>query len=501
MPADSEFLSRLSKLRRLMVVKSLLRFSTAGLFLSLLSIVLLLAVDKLTSFDPGEYGLYLAAPLLALALAAVHTWNRKNSLIDELIDMDGRLDLNERLSTAYEYHQRRRESPFTDILVKEATNLIYGIERRDVFPFKFAPLHASIPVLGVLAIVLLSLDSPAGSTGRTPMDDPEIRQLGQRVAQYSKRAFKNADPEKDKTQRELSRKMEQLADELQKPTVSKQKALSSLKGALEDVTAQRIRTAERLSSQLGSGKVSKTPVLKPLRKDKATPNELKQLKKQLKKMFSKGIPNSLSREISNLSRQRQVEDFLEKTMNDVRLLPSGSHESTDASKEEGLLVERTSEKKTGNRKERSGKAGDGSAESAAKNRFGQNPSAGGKNAGKAGESERSAGDSDPDQTASAGRHKAAGSEKRPHELEKPKTPPRELKGASDQGEWYNVHIRSLTSIGRADVEAEEVVRSYRRDLENTLLKEDIPPNYRQFIKNYFLSIGLRKKKNEYENTR
>ncbi|MCP4749855.1 MAG: hypothetical protein GY866_03090, partial [Proteobacteria bacterium] len=117
MPADSEFLSRLSKLRRLMVVKSLLRFSTEGLFLSLVSIVLVLAVDKLTSFDPGEYGLYLAAPLLALALAAVHTWNRKNSLIDELIDMDGRLDLNERLSTAYEYHQRRRESPFTDILV------------------------------------------------------------------------------------------------------------------------------------------------------------------------------------------------------------------------------------------------------------------------------------------------------------------------------------------------------------------------------------------------
>ena len=59
-----------------------------------------------------------------------------------------------------------------------------------------------------------------------------------------------------------------------------------------------------------------------------------------------------------------------------------------------------------------------------------------------------------------------------------------------------MHIRSLTTIGKADMEMEEVIRPYRRELESILKKEDIPLNYREYIRNYFLSIGLRGEEGE-----
>ena len=66
------------------------------------------------------------------------------------------------------------------------------------------------------------------------------------------------------------------------------------------------------------------------------------------------------------------------------------------------------------------------------------------------------------------------------------------KGVSGQGEWYSVHVRSLSKIGKATLKEEEVIRQYQQEIEHVLQKEDMPLTYREYIKNYFLSIGLRK---------
>ena len=55
---------------------------------------------------------------------------------------------------------------------------------------------------------------------------------------------------------------------------------------------------------------------------------------------------------------------------------------------------------------------------------------------------------------------------------------------------YNIHIRSVTRIGDATVPEEDITRQYTRELESILQKEDIPLNYREYIKSYFLSIGI-----------
>ena len=61
---------------------------------------------------------------------------------------------------------------------------------------------------------------------------------------------------------------------------------------------------------------------------------------------------------------------------------------------------------------------------------------------------------------------------------------------------YNIHIRSVTRIGDATVPEEDITRQYTRELESILQKEDIPLNYREYIKSYFLSIGLSESQQE-----
>jgi hypothetical protein len=62
--------------------------------------------------------------------------------------------------------------------------------------------------------------------------------------------------------------------------------------------------------------------------------------------------------------------------------------------------------------------------------------------------------------------------------------------ASSRAKNYLIHIRALTEIGDARLEKDEIFQTYRREVESILQKEEIPLNYREYIKNYFLSVGI-----------
>ena len=61
---------------------------------------------------------------------------------------------------------------------------------------------------------------------------------------------------------------------------------------------------------------------------------------------------------------------------------------------------------------------------------------------------------------------------------------------SDQGTRYSLQVMSLPLTAKSDMEEEAILRSYETEVESVLNKEEIPENYRQYIKNYFLSIGM-----------
>ena len=67
-----------------------------------------------------------------------------------------------------------------------------------------------------------------------------------------------------------------------------------------------------------------------------------------------------------------------------------------------------------------------------------------------------------------------------------------LVSSSSGGSQTTLQVLSLTNIGKAGVEREEIIKNYQREVESVLKKEDMPLNYREYIKDYFISINLRK---------
>jgi hypothetical protein len=103
--------------------------------------------------------------------------------------------------------------------------------------------------------------------------------------------------------------------------------------------------------------------------------------------------------------------------------------------------------------------------------------------------------SQPGSSSAAGKATSDGKKKSKDELAKSSGIGTQDKMTSSQGDNYLIQIRSLTASGESKLKEEDIIRSYRKEIEGILQKEDIPLNYRGYIKNYFISIGLKADKN------
>jgi hypothetical protein len=103
--------------------------------------------------------------------------------------------------------------------------------------------------------------------------------------------------------------------------------------------------------------------------------------------------------------------------------------------------------------------------------------------------------SQPGASSAAGSAPSDGKKKSKDELAKSTGIGTQDKMKSSQGDNYLIQIRSLTTIGESKLEEKDIIRSYRKEIEGILQKEEIPLNYRGYIKNYFISIGLKADKN------
>ena len=95
---------------------------------------------------------------------------------------------------------------------------------------------------------------------------------------------------------------------------------------------------------------------------------------------------------------------------------------------------------------------------------------------------------------SAGKGKANGSLKSAKPIDSATGGAIQDRSLPSSKDYYRAHIRTLTSIGQAKLDNRTVIREYQKEVEGILQKEEIPLNYRAYIRNYFLSIGLRKEK-------
>ncbi len=69
-------------------------------------------------------------------------------------------------------------------------------------------------------------------------------------------------------------------------------------------------------------------------------------------------------------------------------------------------------------------------------------------------------------------------------------PASRITGQSGEGGVRRSYVRALPLKAEASVPLEEVLTTYQKRAEESLLREEIPPNNRDLVKAYFLAIGL-----------
>jgi hypothetical protein len=70
------------------------------------------------------------------------------------------------------------------------------------------------------------------------------------------------------------------------------------------------------------------------------------------------------------------------------------------------------------------------------------------------------------------------------------TPATRLTGQSGEGGVRRSYVRALPLKADASIPLEEVITTYQRRAEESLLREEVPPNNRDLVRAYFLAIGL-----------
>jgi hypothetical protein len=465
-------------------------------FLTLNSLAL--GIQKVIHFDRGRPYLYWVLTLVSFGMAlGFHLLTPKN-LLSDLIEMDSRLKLKDRLSTAFEYLQSGRKSPFREKLLSDAGRVLEELPRKKLYPLRFSWAYVLIPSLTLFLSALILFDfSPLKPTGEKTKE--RLARVGQAIEKFSKEKIGETSGMIDQSLGEPYRQLEEIAKDLQNQSLNQEKLLLALGEMKKEALAERLRLTRKLEKELnGDGSPGPgDPFSRP--KEQTTTENLEKMTEQLKDLFDGSLPESITKEISRIGEKLELEKFLDKTINlALSSGPAGEERSFLSKGEKGHNEEGESREKSG--KYPSGEARSPLALEKEQARVPMTPKA-----GQGLEDDRKTGKRPPsredNEGFTAGSSKGTGERLLPFELKGGKGPSfREGQDPSRTEPGSSFQVRALPLLGKTKDGREEflpeIPASYRREMEAALLKEKIPPEYREYIKHYFLSIRQEKGKKQ-----
>ena len=401
----------------------------------------------------------------------------RRNLLNVLVEIDRRFKLQDRLSTAYEYLKLNKKSEFTELLTKDAAESLHQLSGKKLLPVRFSYLHAGFILLLITNAALFLMVKPA-SEFQTRRGGQEIfENAGKLIEKYSMHHIGNKPDPKAGRQSIYAAKLERLGNKIK----DKRRSIKAVCWVtrLANELGTRLTTAG--IEGLTAGKI---PELKNL-----SLNQLEKLKGLLNRTMNNRIPASINDNIESLQELYSIEKLLSRIIDDFNSGTTYSAESTAPAGNES----QASPYNNGLEKARSDKNQPKRETQLLSNGRNRTDGAGqpdsGQREGDNGESQEGMGPREG-YSASAGNAKSGEERKRSQEIEKSQGSRLQDKMASARTKSYLIHIRALTGIGEARLREEDIIRTYHKEVESLLQKEDIPLNYREYIKNYFISIGM-----------
>jgi hypothetical protein len=422
-----------------------------------------------------------------------------------LIRADRTLRLKERLSTAYELASQSPPHPFRTLALQEAARVA-----RSVNPFRVIPTITPrtlrwTPFLLLAIILVLVVDFgmllPPSLSGGDERSNPALQAQGQKLERLGKRLEAEARRRGLERSLDAARRMQTVGQRLQHEKLNEREALARVNSlseymrnleeelkkmaVLEDISAAKVREIMINQANVNS-EVQR--LLGMLSRGKLSAGDMRTLQERLQNLGQQGVLDDRLGEALSQLREGDLEgarELLENFLTQEQLAQDFEHlKRAERALERGL--------------EYGFEAGDemdfehSDGESG---EYGDDEMAGDPLGGSAG----SPGDfdgGDYEGSEGGGSNSSVGSG-RGTEGETPRpriaetnAPPTRLSGQSGEGGVRRTYVRALPLKADASMPLEEAVSSYQKRAEESLLREEIPPNNRDIVRAYFLSIGL-----------
>ncbi len=488
------FCSELSRLKRRLIVNASYRIllSTGLIFLGICIIAFfiqkanLLNLSNSVSWVVFSTGLSLAAALLLGLL-------KRTKFINTLIDIDRRLRLQDRISTAYEYYKSEKKTVLSDLQIQDAAAKLRRLSTKQMLPVKFSWRHLLLILLIVTNVALFLNDDLFSGPKPTQADQNQLEMIGALPRNDARSRLENKKEKKKKQQANYSNKLEDLQSKLNDRSLTQDQRIKTLDRFLKEIQGELKRQATELGTKLKGVEIGEMPIQTTPKLENLTPSQLEKLKIILNRVLDNQIPDSLNQDFDALQELYRVEKRLSQMIDEFNdgLFDSdevvGSiHDKPQSSRPGDGLEETKVDKALLKTRSEGSKTNQGIAEKPGQSGSEQWP-----------EVDRDSKDEFGSQQGSsptAGKALSDGKKKPRHELEKSLGTGKQDKTTASQGDSYLIQIRSLTTIGKSKRKEEDIVHSYQKEIEGILQKEEIPLNYRGYIKNYFISIGLTSEK-------
>lgn len=462
------------------------RYLADTILIALFLCVAALAGQRFTPWPGGGLRLYSLLIFMAAFLALLYTIRLKKGLKEELMALEKQLDLKELLSTWHEYRQSESDNPWTEKLETETRNLFKRISPSRAFPGPLTAVHLLIP-LSAVSLILLAVMNPVSFRAGKPFDSPLVR-LGTRLERAAGRMTPVGRSPQEYRGRDLAGELEKLAGNLKAQKMRKEELLRIAHEMKLKIQNNNTLLSHEIQAELGDDSLSDKQGSSRERSPEKEREKLEQLQEELEKIFQNELPVSLSRKMEHLGRSLQLEELLDEVSDELS---------------SGLTALGPESRKTELKDEGQGApAGQGKEQDISDQSLAEDP--GGTGDQKTSDTSGPAGRGGPDRQEGTGTHedllemfnagRGSSSEKsdKPGDFNRRPGPVKKEKSDMEAEDPLIIQVKSMPVMQQAQVEPEQVIRNYGRELEAVLNKEDIPPADRETIKNYFLSIGLRK---------
>ncbi len=435
---------------------------------------------------PGLLPLFVL--LLPPAGAFTWVWFSRSRDLHALREIDKRRNLKQRLLTARD--QLETPGPYARLVWEDALDMTEPVMRDpEMFP-RFYPGLTAAAVVGLAIVLFLSIIGSPFSRGLS--SDPYLLEQARLLEEEAERlAARDREDPLDES-RDLADDMRKLARQLQDGRIREKEAREEIRRLSEEVA----RNMEDLSRNFLAEQIQEEFDLDEgqteffrYRNKTLSPREAAELRRRLMESgrLSAGGREGVEQAFGDFGENPGTEEELRRRLEDVM----EEEGVTDGDPETERLDE------AARRLARTGEALDEGAEDEAGSGDREGPE------GEDGIRDRDTapgpgGDASEDPSRASGRESGSGrgsaSERdeadESSRLGQAETIQDEVPGIVNRDKNYRTVIRSLSGEAESELDEQEILTGYRRELEAVIRREEIPVSTRDYIREYFLSIGL-----------